>query len=164
MKERLNHDKYLNQTIEVSSLARIKSYRYRQIINKYGNWLVALVKEKIKPITKEQEDFIYEFKKVSNKKHSEVFDNEYIAALCLWKGFKWVSSVSYSLRFKNTRTIEKGNTRTIEKGKSNNYYASLKPNVKLKKKKLDPTRTYRWSDQGFQTREGHKIMRNRYPM
>lgn len=156
MQERLNHDKYLNQTIEVSSLARIKSYRYRQIINKYGNWLVALVKEKIKPITKEQEDFIYEFKKVSNKNHCEVFDNEYIAALCLWKGFKWVSSVSYSLRFKNTRTIEKG--------KSNNYYASLKPNVKLKKKKLDPTRTYRWSDQGFQTREGHKIMRNRYPM
>jgi hypothetical protein len=156
MQERLNHEKYLNQTIEVSSLARIKSYRYRQIINKYGNWLVALVKEKIKPITKEQEDFIYEFKKVSNKKYSEVFGNEYIAALCLWKGFKWVSSVSYSLRFKNTRTIEKG--------KSNNYYASLKPNVKLKKKKLDPTRTYRWSDQGFQTREGHKIMRNRYPM
>ena len=155
MQERIKHDKYLNQTIKVSSLGKIKSQRYRQIISKYGNWLDALVKEKIKPITKEQENFIYEFKKLCNKKYRQYFENEYIAALCLWKGYSWVKSVSYTLRFKNVRAT------SSKKFKNNKYYASLKPNLKPKKKKLNPTKTYRWTDQGFQTREGHKVMNSK---
>ena len=165
MQERIKHDKYLNQTIKDSSLGKIKSQRYRQIISKYGNWLDALVKEKIKPITKEQENFIYEFKKLCNKKYRQYFENEYIAALCLWKGYSWVKSVSYTLRFKNVRATSsekfKNNTTSSKKFKNNKYYASLKPNLNPKKKKLDPTKTYRWTDQGFQTREGHKVMNSK---
>ena len=42
----------------------------------------------------------------------------------------------------------------------NEYFRNLKPNIKPKSAfpKLDPNKTYRWTDQGFQTREGHKIM------
>ena len=44
--------------------------------------------------------------------------------------------------------------------KKNKYYRDLKPKPKPKSvfPKLDPDKTYRWTDQGFQTREGHKIM------
>ena len=55
-------------------------------------------------------------------------------------------------------------TKHIDDLKSNDYYRSLKPNIKKKKRKLNPNTTHRWTDKGFQTREGHKIMRNRYPM
>lgn len=194
------HKKFLEKKVSEVDIKRVNSKFYRDILIKYGHWLVALLTRKVNPITPDQYDFIETFKKSRYKKFSSLPKNKFIAALYLWKGKNWVTSIALTLANENKsqkvlvnknkksanpipvkwrkkrkekifglESIKKGRKTRLEfsnesKREEIARLSKLKPPLKSKRNskylfpKLDPTRTYRWTDQGFQTREGHKVM------
>ena len=181
MNEKYKHKTFLDRVPEEDSTLHISNKYYKGLIKNYGFWLSALANQRIKPITTEQKKFVNEIKSLINSdfRDDEIYKNHYVKALFFWRGHKWMKIVCENLNYKKTtqtkkkilwKTTKKSleayqrKTNHIDDLKSNDYYRSLKPNIKKKKKKLNPNTTHRWTDKGFQTREGHNIMRNRYPM
>ena len=192
------HKKFLGKKVSEVDIKRVNSKFYRDILIKYGHWLVALLTRKVSPITPDQHDFIETFKKSRYKKFSSLPKNKFIAALYLWKGKNWVTSIALALINenksqkilvnKNKKSVNPTPVKWRKKRKEKIFglepikkktisqktkeskreeiarLSKLKPPLKSKRNskylfpKLDPTRTYRWADQGFQTREGHKVM------
>lgn len=166
MNNKEKHIHYHSKKISYSTLKNIKSKYYRDYISENGNWLVALITEKIRPFTEDQINFVSQFKKVCQKKIKfDDFDKP-IKALILWKGLNWVMDKSRTLIYKNFYKIKKlpGKGRIDRGAKNIGFLKNYKPPVKKSKKdKLDPEKIYLWQDQGFQTREGHKqLNKGRY--
>ena len=62
------HKKFLGKKISLVDIKHVKSKFYRDILIKYGHWLVALLTRKVNPMTPDQYDFIETFKKSRYKK------------------------------------------------------------------------------------------------
>ena len=163
------HKKFLGKKISLVDIKHVKSKFYRDILIKYGQWLVALLTRKVNPMTPDQYDFIETFKKSRYKKFSSLPKNKFVAALYLWKGKNWVTSIALALAYENRDQstpiyIEQRHNTKESKSEHIATLSKCNPPSKSKHKskylfpKLDPNKTYRWTDQGFQTREGHKVM------
>lgn len=163
------HKKFLEEKVSEVDIKHVNSKFYRDIIIKYGHWLVALLTRKVSPITPDQHDFIETFKKSRNKKFSSLPKNKFVAALYLWKGKNWVTSIAMTLSYENKDQSTPIDKKQILDTKESireqivrlskiNPPSKSKKNSKYLFPKLDPNKTYRWTDQGFQTREGHKVM------
>ena len=160
MEEVDKHLEFRTKKVSSSDLKHIKSNFYKDIITEYGNWLEGLVCGRIQPITEDQEQFLSKFKRANNRKFNDL-ENKYVKAMYLWKGRNWINTKSLSLSFKNQSQKPKAQLNSFSPSrKSIEYLRKLKPKIKSKSvfPKLDPNKTYRWTDKGFQTREGHKIM------
>lgn len=166
---RENHKKFLLKKVSYVDVKHIKNGYYRDIITENGHWLNALLNGKIDAITKEQSDFLETFKKCRYKNFKALPKNKYIQALFLWKGKKWITSIALTLvnkdNWQGTILLNKSSfeSREAERERMKLLSKCNPPSVEKKKKKYgfpkpDPNQTYTWNDQGFQTREGHKIM------
>ena len=175
MKEIDKHLKLRNKKVPLGDLENIPNDFYKNIIIEYGYWLEGLICKEIHPITQDQQRFLSEFKKTRNKELLDVIGNKFLVAMYLWKGKGWINRNSLNLKrlsLKHKTKSKKpkthwGNKKYLSKeaqsltiSQRNEYFINLKPKLKPKSvfPKLDPDKTYRWTDQGFQTREGHKIM------
>ncbi|MDB9847215.1 hypothetical protein OAC46_03370 [Flavobacteriaceae bacterium] len=169
MKEIDRHLKLRNKKVPLGDLEDIPNDFYKNIIIEYGYWLEGLICKEIHPITEDQKRFLSEFKKTRNKQLEDIIGNKFFVAMYLWKGKDWINLNSLNLEETTLKHKTKSRKPKTQPGsfslddsnqKKNEYFRNLKPNIKPKSDfpKLDPDKTYRWTDQGFQTREGHKIM------
>ena len=119
-----SHLYYLNKKVDEYSLKNITSNYYKNIIIERGNWLLALITQKIKPISEAQKSFLIEFKKLSLIDSDFKSLNTNIKALTLWKGEEKIKGISMNLAYgKKNDEIKsyKLSRKKIFSFKKNNY-------------------------------------------
>ena len=159
-----------------NSLNHITSPFYKKIIINRGNWLLAILTERIQPITDAQKAFLNEFRKISSNNFDFNTLDPNIRALIIWKGYEKIKGISMNLvygknkknrfsrkykKFKASGSFTRKKYSASKKAATKQEIEELRnysPPLKIKKNKLDPNKTRRWTEKGFHTRDGSKKM------
>lgn len=155
------------------------SLSYKDKLIDQAAWLNALYTKTIEPTSEEQKIFISKSEEVRDIIKSK--DYNHFKALNDIEKFKINNVCKAFLKYKilrDKKQKEASSSNSINSNqkinrkkrynkisrttwrckKNKTQYRDWTSPSKQKNNTLDPDKTYRWTDQGFQTREGHKIM------